>query len=204
LATLDHAADDAARDVELRLQVDGDAEVPLGLGEVGEVGEVLVHALDHHAGVVDQHVDAPEAALDPRDHGADLVHPGEVGGVRGHFEAEATKLIRTAVHALGDVDDGEQGALFAQHPCRVEPDAVGLGDPGDQGDLALHPAFARHVPLPCPRHGRVPAGVDRYRDAMPPAAPVPWPDPRVVQEGVILPNLPSMALGMGVLFKILA
>ena len=67
VAALDHAVDDGARDVELGLQVDGDAEVPLRLGEVREVGEVLVHALDDHAGVVDEHVDAAVAADDVGD-----------------------------------------------------------------------------------------------------------------------------------------
>ena len=50
--------------------------------EVLEGGEVLLHALDDHAGVVDEHVDAA-VARDRLGHDLlHLVHLGEVGGVR--------------------------------------------------------------------------------------------------------------------------
>src|SRR5665647_2099648 len=61
VAPVDHPADDSARHVELGLQVDGDAEVPVLLAHVGEIGEVLIHALDDHAGVVHEHVNAAVA-----------------------------------------------------------------------------------------------------------------------------------------------
>ena len=50
--------DDGPGHQELALQVDGDAEVPLALAHVLERGEVLVLAIDDHAGVVDEDVDA--------------------------------------------------------------------------------------------------------------------------------------------------
>ena len=118
VAALDHARHDAARDVELGLEVDGDAEVPLVFTQVLEGGEVLVLAEDDHAGVVDQHVDAAVALDDLGHHGADLVHLREVGGVRADRGAQLAQRGGALVGRLGDVADREERALLVRGPSR--------------------------------------------------------------------------------------
>src|SRR5665811_916978 len=94
---------------------------------------------------------------------------------------------------------------LAEHPGRVETDAVGLGDPCDEGDLALDPALALHAVRSLARAAAGdPAGDDRYAHAMSPAAGVSPPGGPAARRTsrFILPNLPKKSETVEVLVKL--
>lgn len=111
---------------EGRRQVDREIALPI----------CEAHLLDarflHHAGVVDQHVEAPCPAGRLRHHLGRAVRVGEVGG-------DCLKLgIRTAL--CGE----DAGALVTQTAGDGLPDAAAPA--GDQRDLALKPAHDTGFP----------------------------------------------------------
>ncbi len=142
-----HLARHRLADQEGALEVDVDHRVPVGLGDVEEVGGA------EDAGVVDQDVDPSERRERRRGRGLDLAAAGDVAADRPGLGAElgGERLGRGGV----DVPEREPGAARREQPRAGGADAV--GGAGDDDDLA---GEIECVSWPCSGSGAVEPDAD--------------------------------------------
>jgi hypothetical protein len=121
-------------------QVDRDHRVPLVLGELVD----RIRVLD--ARIVDQDVQAPEAARRGLDRVVNLLGLRHVGAVKGDLDPGLALEGRTGLLDLVRVAEPVQhhlAAFLGERPGHGEPDPAGRS--GDEGGLALQSLARRHI-----------------------------------------------------------
>ena len=102
-----------------------------------EVGELCASVLDPglcHPGVVDEHIDLPQRALDLRDQRLDLVAAGEVGDHRVAPDPGFGELGPALMDPFARRRHRDRGAIFTQGPRGREPDPGRAACPAHEAD----------------------------------------------------------------------
>ena len=118
-------------EVEGRLEVDVDHQVPLLLGHTHH------QAVARDACVIDQHVDTAEVSEHLLDQLVGVIEVSRVGGIGLSLDAEPLELLDEGLYGLVylEVSDDDIGALLGVLQCYGTTDTT--TGPGDDGHLVF-------------------------------------------------------------------